>query len=210
MSEKKTTTMTTTPNEMTEIDSSKTTMTTTPNELTEIDSSKTRMTTTPNELTKNDSSKTTMATTPNELTENDSSKRDSTTCSIDGINLKSLSDKEYVKLIISMLGPPEPKVEYDGPPVSEKFAKLSLAYYKETTNQDYEFSRIRSMAPFPPRQGCFQGGTHLNFFARPKGSESGPEYLFYGIDLILHPPHIVCPDCDDIGRYELDDDDDEY
>ncbi|KAK9750913.1 hypothetical protein RND81_02G229100, partial [Saponaria officinalis] len=132
--------------------------------------------------------------------------------------------------MISHLGYPIQKVEYDAPQ-DERFAKLVLEYYKETTNQDYELSRIRSLAPFPPRQGCFQGGTHLNFYARPKGSESGPEYLFYGelqhrpkigqvvecymfptgtnpgIDLIVHPPHIICPDCDDIGRYELDDDD---
>ncbi|KAH9611405.1 hypothetical protein KSS87_009716 [Heliosperma pusillum] len=172
---------------------------------------------------------------PKELTESESSKRDSTTSSsdIDGIDITNMSGDEYIDWFMSLLEIPDssqPKVKYDGPRQDEIYAKLVLAYYKETTGNDYELSRIRSMLPFPPRQGSYQGGTHLNFFAHPTGYDE-PEYLFYGelqhrpinpqvvdcymfppgtnagIEFIVHPPHIDCPDCDAIGRYEMADED---
>ncbi|KAH9608595.1 hypothetical protein KSS87_003854 [Heliosperma pusillum] len=203
---------------------------------------------------------TTATTNPsNESTESNRSRRDSTTSNsdlsdngahgsssspplkrprlptiIDGIDITNMSDDEYIDWFISLAMPDssQPKVNYDELRNRDKtYAKLVLAYYKENTGNDYELTRIRSMLPFPPRQGSSQGGTHLNFFAHPTGYDE-PEYLFYGelqhrpidpqvvdcyvfplgthagIDFILHPPHIVCPDCDAIGRYELPDDDD--
>ncbi|XP_074319153.1 uncharacterized protein LOC141656205 [Silene latifolia] len=165
---------------------------------------------------------------PEELTENDSNNNSTASKTV-----PPLFDEEYEAMFMSLLDfSPKPKVKYDGPPQSETFAKLALAYYKETKGEDYQLLKIRSMMPFPPRQGRSQGGTHLNFFARPRSSDPGPEYLFYGelehrpinpqvvdcfkfplgtddgVDFIVHPPHIICPDCDYIGRYELDDYDD--
>ncbi|KAK9750916.1 hypothetical protein RND81_02G229300 [Saponaria officinalis] len=207
----------------------------------------TMMTSCPYEFTESDSSNKDSITTTNSRSsdfrdgsDGSSPKRPRLDPGVDEINFKNLKsppDEEYVKAFLSMLDISDSEDEYHGPPgppATERFPKLVLAYYNETTNKDYQLSRIRSMGPFPPRQDSIQGGTHLNFYARPKGSESGPEYLFYGelqhrpkygqvvecyrfppgtdagIDLILHPPHIICPDCDDIGRYELYDDDDEY
>ncbi|KAK9750920.1 hypothetical protein RND81_02G229500 [Saponaria officinalis] len=204
----------------------------------------TMMTSCPYEFTESDSSNKDSITTTNSRSsdfrdgsDGSSPKRPRLDPGVDEINFKdleSLPDEEYVKAYLSMLDISDSEDEYHGPPrppATERFPKLALAYYNETMNQDYQLSRIRSMGPFPPRQESIRGGTHLNFYARPKGFEDGPESLFYGelqhwpddtvvecymfpletnpgIDLILHPPHIICPDCNIIGRYELLDDDD--
>ncbi|XP_021774591.1 uncharacterized protein LOC110738486 [Chenopodium quinoa] len=119
------------------------------------------------------------------------------------------------------------------PTDDNNFVNLCLAYYKEKKGVDYELVHLVGQTVINRSVGW---GTHINFFARLKGTNSSPEFFFADIKyapnevlhcckltpapynfgethppdvFIFHCPHVECLQCAALLNYFYHDDSEE-